>query len=90
MAAALGDAIAKLALYEPPCGTGDLDIARDEFARYRKAMNERVEANRRDAAVALLLEDMVPPDAPKELRQSPEWQRMAACPYARLRQRRHG
>lgn len=80
-AAALGDAVAGLALYEPPCGTGDLEAAREAFARYSGAMNELLAANRRDDAVALFLADMVPPEALEEMRGAPEWRSMVAVAH---------
>lgn len=76
-AAALGNKIQKLAIYEPPFTFGD--EARQLSKSYTHSLNERLSNNRRGEAVELFMKKVgLPTEAIVGMSQSPMWSAMEA------------
>jgi pimeloyl-ACP methyl ester carboxylesterase len=74
-AAKLGAAkVTKLVLYQAPFSFGE--EAKQEFAKYRKQVDQLLSAQKPGDAVAFFLADMMPPEALEDMRQSPQWAMM--------------
>jgi pimeloyl-ACP methyl ester carboxylesterase len=73
----LGNKVTKLAMFEPPYGTGDA-ADREEFARVTQQTNELLAAGNRGDAVALFMADMMAPEELEHFRKSEEWQTLEA------------
>jgi pimeloyl-ACP methyl ester carboxylesterase len=71
-AAALGVAVTKLALLEPPFGADD-EAARRESLAYGERVAARLAEGDRAGALGLFLGDMLPPEALEGLRDTPLW-----------------
>jgi pimeloyl-ACP methyl ester carboxylesterase len=77
-AAALGsEKVSKLAVMEPPFG-GEDERSREEFRGCCDQMAALLRAGRNEDAVAFFLQDMLPPEVLKAMKESPDWAAMAA------------
>jgi len=76
-AAALGDRIRKLALYEPPYS--EAERAADDWEDFRGLLDQLLAENRRDDAISLFMRFVGAPDeAVARMRASPAWPGMLA------------
>ena len=69
---ALGAAVTRLVLFEPPYEVPS-DDARAAFEAYTREVDALLAAGRHGDAVARFLSDMLPPEIIEEMRGSPEW-----------------
>jgi pimeloyl-ACP methyl ester carboxylesterase len=74
-AAALRDRIDRVAVLEPPLNRSTPE-AKDEVRTFAEQMTRLLAADRCSDAVEFFLRDMVPPEALRVLKQSPEWKLM--------------
>jgi pimeloyl-ACP methyl ester carboxylesterase len=76
-AARLGNKVTRLAMFEPPYGTGEA-AAREEFAGLKQQTDELLAAGNRGDAVALFMADMMTPEQLGDFRKTEEWQTLEA------------
>ncbi len=79
-AAKLGDKVTKLAVLEPPFGDND-DQSKKEFRDYCNHMTQLLREGKKSEAVAYFLQDMIPPEVLKGMKQSPAWAPMVSVAH---------